>query len=242
MARVSCDARQRKAAGQMNGLPRPLAGGGRGRVHQQRIACRAPPPSPLPQREGEYSQVTMDLAADIAARTDSYFNRTQGDRRAVRRQARHLCGVPAPAGDLRAAADDRMAADRSRGARHHVRHRPDVSGRRLGRCRRAAGLHHRQPGAAVRSGNDPAAEDRPRLRRRAQRLPDVPGAAGGRLPGDGSAALRRRRDAGHDGLCRLGRQRLRRSARAPRASSATPTTAPRIGSARRAASARCRTR
>ena len=31
--------------------------------------------------------------------------------------------------------------------------------------------------------------------------------ARGGVPGDGGAALRRRRDAGDDGLCRLGRQR-----------------------------------
>ena len=55
-----------------------------------------------------------DLAADIAARTDSYFNRTKTDRRAVRRQAGHLRGVPAPAGDLRAAADAGVAEDRGR--------------------------------------------------------------------------------------------------------------------------------
>ena len=48
---------------------------------------------------------------------------------------------------------------------------------------------------------------RPRLRRRAQRLPDEPRAAAGRLPGDGGAPLRRRRDAGDDGLRRLRRQR-----------------------------------
>ena len=67
------------------------------------------------------------LAADIAARTDSYFNRTRAHRRAVRRQARDLRGVHAPPGDLRAAADGRVAGDRRRGARHQLRHRPDVS-------------------------------------------------------------------------------------------------------------------
>ena len=61
--------------------------------------------------------------------------------------------------------------------------------------------------AAVGPRDDPAAEARPGLRRRAQRLSDVPCAAEGRVPGDGGAALRRRRDAGHDGLRRLGRQR-----------------------------------
>ena len=89
-----------------------------------------------------------------------------------------------------------------------IRHRPDA-------CRRASWVGAGEPivyitgslVASVRSGNDPAAEARPGLRRRAQRLPDVPGAAEGRLPGDGGAPLRRRRDAGHDGLCRPRRQR-----------------------------------
>ena len=49
------------------------------------------------------------LAADIAARTDIYFNRTRAGRAALRRQARDLCGVPAPPGDLGAAADAGLA-------------------------------------------------------------------------------------------------------------------------------------
>ena len=181
-------------------------------------------------------------AADIAARTDSYFNRTKtivarfGDKRVTYAVFLRRPVICAPRLML-----DWLTTVAER-ARHRVRRRPDLPGRRLGRRRRADRLPHRQHGASVRPGNDPAAEDRPGLRRRAQRLSDVPGAAGRRVPGDGGAPLRRRRDAGHDGLRRLRRQRGGEAGRARRASSATPTTAPRTGSARRAASAPCRTR
>jgi nicotinate phosphoribosyltransferase len=49
-------------------------------------------------------------------------------------------------------------------------------------------------------GDAVSPENRPALRRRAQRLPDVPRAAPGRFPGHGRAPLRRLRNAGHDGL------------------------------------------
>ena len=59
-----------------------------------------------------------DLAADIAARTDSYFNRDKGGGRPLRRQARDVRGFPAPARDLGPAAHARMAGRRGGCTRH----------------------------------------------------------------------------------------------------------------------------
>ena len=186
-----------------------------------RCMARTSPPAPTP---------TSTARATIVAR--------------VRRQAGDLCGVPAPPGDLRAAADARTGCRRSRPARGTVvRHRRDAPGRRLGRRRRADRLHHRQPDAACRTwrrsccrSSGPPCVAAHNAYQMCLALPKVV------VPGDGGAALRRGRDAGDDGLCRRGRQRRGAGARARRASSATPTTARRIGSARRAAWARCRIR
>ncbi len=41
------------------------------------VPARPPPPNPLPQGEGEAAANVAAFAADIAARTDSYFNRTR---------------------------------------------------------------------------------------------------------------------------------------------------------------------
>jgi nicotinate phosphoribosyltransferase len=60
---------------QNDGLPRPLREGvGGGGVAS---TARPPPPNPLPQGEGEAAANVAAFAADIAARTDSYFNRTR---------------------------------------------------------------------------------------------------------------------------------------------------------------------
>ncbi len=172
------------------------------------------------------------LEGDIAARTDVYFNRTRevvrrfGDRRVTYAVFLRRPVIAAPrlmlewialAGEMRGTAFE-IDADPPRG--------------QLDRRRRADRLHQRQLHRTLRPGDDHAAKARPRLRRRAQRLPDEPRAAAGRLPGDGGAPLRRRRDAGDDGLRRRASAARRPSARAPSASSATPTTAPRTGSAR----------
>ena len=180
---------------------------------------------------------------DIAARTDSYFNRTRrivarfGDKRVTYAVFLRRPVISAPRLML-----EWLEAAAAR-ARHQLRHRADVSRGRLGRRGRAARLHHRQPACSLSDLETillqkigPACVAAHNAYQMCLALPD------GRVPGDGGAALRRRRDAGHDGLRRLGRQRRRRSGRARRASSATPTTAPRTGSARRAASARCRIR
>ena len=42
-----------------------------------RAGPAAPSPNPLPQGEGEAAANVAAFAADIAARTDSYFNRTR---------------------------------------------------------------------------------------------------------------------------------------------------------------------
>ena len=95
--------------------------------------------------------VHPDLAADIAARTDSYFSRTRrvvarfGDKRVTYAVFLRRPVISAPrlmVEWLETVAAARGAAFRDRG---------DVSGRRLGRRRRAAGLYHRQPGASVRA-------------------------------------------------------------------------------------------
>ncbi len=71
------------------------------------------------------------------------FPEDQGGGREVRRRAGHLCGLHAPAGDLRAAPGDRLAEGDGGGARHRVRDRSALSGRPLGRRRRADDVHLR---------------------------------------------------------------------------------------------------
>ena len=143
------------------------AGGGTVAAMRRRSRCRC-------SRYQARRMADRDLAADIAARTDSYFNRTRqivarfGDKRVTYAVFMRRPVISAPR--LMLEWLEAVAAARA----HRVRHRADLSGRRLGRRRRAARLHHRQPGAPVRPRDDPAAEDRPGLRGRAQRLPDVP--------------------------------------------------------------------
>src|SRR5581483_7988141 len=129
----------------------------------------------------------------------------QGDRRTFRRPRRDLCGVHAPAGDLDAAPGDRVSRTGRGAARRQIRDRAVVPGRRGGRRRRAAHVHHRPALPSRRSRDAAAAKARAGLRRRLQRRGDVRRIAEGGVSGDGCAALRRRRDGRDDGLRRRGR-------------------------------------
>ena len=119
--------------------------------------------------------------SELPAWTDHYFLRTKAGGGAVRRQARHLCGVHAPAGDLGAAAGGRLAAGRSP-ARAAPSFNIELHYRRgqVGRRRRADHLHLRLVRASGRSRDDFPAEARPGLRRRLQRLHHVRRSAEGR--------------------------------------------------------------
>ena len=183
-----------------------------------------------------------DLAADIAARTDSYFNRTRkivarfGDKRVTYAVFMRRPVISAP----RLMTEWLEAVAASRNTRFDIELMYAEGA--LGRRRRAAGLYQRQPGASVRSRDDPAAEDRPGLGSGAQCVSDVPVLAGCGVPGDGGAPLRRRRDAGHDGVRGLGRQQCGKAGRGEGLRRQRQRRHRALVRLRRAASARCRTR
>ena len=82
---------------------------GRGRGRGARCLYAHPSPQPPPARGGASHADHARSTARYRRADRQLLQPHPADRRAVRRQARHLCGVPAPAGDLGAAADDRMA-------------------------------------------------------------------------------------------------------------------------------------
>ena len=97
-------------------------------------AGRSAPPSPRARGGGVTGLHDGQRSRRRHRGTDrQLFQPHASHRGAVRRQARDLCGVHAPPGDLGASADGRVAGDGGGLARHAVRYRADVSGRRVGR-------------------------------------------------------------------------------------------------------------
>ena len=147
--------------------------------------------------------------AAISARTDAYFNRTRaivqrfGDVRVTYAVFLRRPVVSAP----RLAVEFLEGVARDRGTRFEIE-LMHPEGTWVGAGDPILYLTGSLV-ELVRPRDAVSAEAGPALRRRAQRLPDVRRAAGGRLPGDGCAALRRRRDGQHDGLCRQRRRRRR---------------------------------
>ena len=131
------------------------------------------------------------------------FPEDEGDRRQVRRPRGDLCRLHAAAGDLGPAFRDRVpeAMAAARGAKFDIEvAHPESAWVGAGE---PILYRHRPALSSRRSRNRAAAEARAGLRRGIQRLGDVRRPAAGRLPRDGCAALRRRRDGRADGLCRL---------------------------------------
>ena len=166
----------------------------------------APSPRPPPARGGGGSGA---CDTDIAARTDSYFNRTRrivarfGDKRVTYAVFMRRPVISAP----RLMVEWLEAVAVARGTSIDVE-LMYPEGEWVGAGEPLAYIS----GSLVQLSDLETIllqKNRPCFGRGAQRLPDVHRAAGRGVPGDGGAALRWRGDAGHDGLCCLGWERGR---------------------------------